>query len=464
MTWCKDAQLMDIAIALTISFMALFIAVERGIFIVWPLLLTLGIMLAVYWRRGVASANLWHHMYSGVRQSAGVLSILLLIGAVVASWLVAGTVPTLVYYGLQLIHPQYFLVSAFALTALVSTLLGTSFGSAGTIGLALMIMARGAGVSEGWTAGAIIAGAYVGDRCSPMSSSAHLVAAITNTSLPDNLRYMVQTSWVPLTLSAAIYVWASRQHPLTVVDNSLFAAIPTTFSVHWVTLLPAVLLIVLTLLRCPVRRTLWLSLGSAIALALTVQAQSISSVIATLLLGARLPPDNELSLIFQGGGLWAMSQVCSVVLVSTALAGLLSGRDTFNHVGQLLARWPRPRGRFGSTVAASLLTSAFGCTQTIAILLTQQIVQPQYVATQADADILAIDIENSAVVIAPLIPWNIAGLVPATVILADASFIPYAVYLYLLPLWYWLWGTRQGRGRGVLTPTRAAPTPCRDLP
>ncbi|MEM6715328.1 MAG: hypothetical protein AAF622_09670, partial [Cyanobacteria bacterium P01_C01_bin.147] len=95
---------------------------------------------------------------------------------------------------------------------------------------------------------------------------------------------------------------------------------------------------------------------------------------------------------------------------------------------------------------------------------TQQIVQPQYVATQADADILAIDIENSAVVIAPLIPWNIAGLVPATVILTDASFIPYAVYLYLLPLWYWLWGTRQGRGRGVLTPTRAAPTPCRDLP
>ncbi|NEQ42635.1 MAG: Na+/H+ antiporter NhaC family protein [Leptolyngbya sp. SIOISBB] len=450
---------MDIAIALTVSFTALLTAVNRGVFILWPLLFTLGVMSAVYWRRGCADILLLH-MYKGVRQSSGVLSILLLIGAVVASWLVAGTVPTLVYYGLQLIHPQYFLISAFGLTALVSTLLGTSFGSAGTIGLALMIMARGAGVAEGWTAGAIIAGAYVGDRCSPMSSSAHLVAAVTNTSLPNNLRTMVQTSWAPLILSAAIYAWASRQHPLTVVDNSLFAAIPATFSVHWVTLLPAVLLIVLTLLRCPVYKTLWLSLGSAIALALTVQSQSISTVFITLLLGARLPPENELSLIFQGGGLWTMGKVCSVVLVSTALAGLLSGRGTFDRVGQVLARWPGPRGRFSSTVVASFLTSAFGCTQTIAILLTHQIVQPQYVATQANADILAIDIENSAVVIAPLLPWNIAGLVPATVILADASFIPYAVYLYLLPLWHWLWSRRQGPIRtGLSSPSPdAAPS------
>lgn len=433
---------MDIAIALGISFTVLLVAVYQGIFILWPLLLTLGLLVLVYRRRGVAYAKLLHHMQLGIRQSAGVLSILLLIGAVVASWLAAGTVPTLVYYGLQLIHPHYFLVSAFVLTGLVSTLLGTSFGSAGTIGLALMIMARGAGVSESWTAGAIIAGAYVGDRCSPMSSSAHLVAAVTSTSLHQNLPAMVKTSWVPLLLSVAIYGWASWQHPLSVVDNSLIATISTTFSVHPVTLLPAAMLVVLTLLRWSVYRTLWLSLGSAIALALTIQNQSLGAIANTLLLGAHLPPDHELSTIFQGGGLWAMGKVCSVVLVSTALAGLLSGRGTFDRVSQVLSWWPGQRGRFGGTLAASVLTSAFGCTQTIAILLTQQIVQPQYVATQAKGEHLAVDIENSAVVIAPLLPWNIAGLVPATVLLTDAGFIPYAVYLYLLPLWHWLFGQR----------------------
>ena len=137
-----------------------------------------------------------------------------------------------------------------------------------------------------------------------------------------------------------------------------------------------------------------------------------------------------------------MGKVCGVVLVSTALAGLLSGMGTFDQVGRWLARWSTQRGLFGGTLFASVLTSAFGCTQTISILLTQQIAQPRYVSAQLSQEQLAVDIENSAVVIAPLIPWNIAGLVPATVILADPSFVPYAVYLYLLPLWNWVFRTQ----------------------
>jgi NhaC family Na+:H+ antiporter len=429
---------MDIAIALLLSFVGLLLAVQQGLSIFVPLLGALGLITGVYRRRGHVLPELVAHMCQGVQQSAGVLSILLLIGLVVAGWLMAGTVPALVYYGLQLIHPQWFLVSAFGLTGLVSALLGTSFGSAGTIGLALMIMARGAGVHEQWAAGAIIAGAYVGDRCSPMSSSAHLVATITGTDIYRNLRHMLASSGGALILAVLIYGLASLKYPLSVVDNPLLESIPGTFTVHPVTLLPAGLLVVLTLGRWPVRRTLWVSLGSAIAIALTLQSQPWLTVLSTLVFGLQLPTTNALSEIFQGGGLWAMGKVCGVVLVSTALAGLLAGMGTFDDVGRWLARWSSRRGVFGGTIAASLLTSAFGCTQTIAILLTQQIVQPRYVASQLSPEQLAVDIENSAVVIAPLIPWNIAGLVPATVILADPSFVPYAVYLYLLPLWNWV--------------------------
>lgn len=429
---------MDIAIALSLSFISLLISVQQGISIFFPLVAALVLMTGTYRRRDIPLPKLLGHMRRGVRQSAGVLSILLLIGVVVAGWLISGTVPALVYYGLQLIHPRWFLVSAFVLTGLVSALLGTSFGSAGTIGLALMIMARGAGVHEQWTAGAIIAGAYVGDRCSPMSSSAHLVATITGTDLYRNLRNMMATSWGALALSVIIYGVASLHHPLAVVNNPLLESIPATFSVHPVTLLPAGLLVALTLVRWPVRRTLWVSLGSAIALALSLQSQSLMAVLQTLVFGLQLPPADALSEIFRGGGLWAMGKVCGVVLVSTALAGLLAGMGTFDQVGRWLARWSGPRGLFGGTIVASALTSAFGCTQTISILLTQQITQPQYTSAQLSQEQLAVDIENSAVVIAPLIPWNIAGLVPATVILADPSFVPYAVYLYLLPLWNWL--------------------------
>ncbi|MEL6334862.1 MAG: Na+/H+ antiporter NhaC family protein, partial [Cyanobacteria bacterium J06626_26] len=216
------------------------------------------------------------------------------------------------------------------------------------------------------------------------------------------------------------------------------ATIPERFSVHPATLLPAGVLVVLTLLRVRVRRTLGASLVCAIVLALITQAQPIGVVLQTLLLGLQLPSADSLSAIFQGGGLWPMTKVCAVVLVSTALAGLLSGMGTFDQLGRWLARWSGQRGLFGGTIAASALTSAFGCTQTIAILLTQQITQPLYVSSNASQEQLAVDIENSAVVLAPMVPWNIAGLVPATVLFTDAGFIPYAVYLYLLPLLNWL--------------------------
>jgi len=428
---------MDSAIALGISFIALLLAVYRGLPIVLPLLGALVLMAAVYRRRGVSFQDLGALMRRGVSQSAGVISILLLIGLVVASWLLSGTVPALVYYGLQLIHPRWFLVSAFVLTGVVSALLGTSFGSAGTIGLALMIMARGSGMNEQWAAGAIIAGAYVGDRCSPMSSSAHLVATITETNIYRNLRNMMATSWGPLLLSALIYAIASLFHPLPEADNPLTKQIAIHFSVHPVTLLPAVLLVILTVLRVPVCPTLVVSLGTAIAIALSIQGQSGGTLLKTLLMGLHLPATDPLRNMFQGGGLLSMLKVCSVVVVSTALAGLLAGCGTFAPLERGLSRWSGQRGLFGGTLVAGALTSAFGCTQTIAILLTRQIIYPRYAASHLAHDQLAVDIENSAVVLAPLIPWNIAGLVPATVLLTDASFIPYAVYLYLLPLWNW---------------------------
>ncbi|MGD1904555.1 MAG: Na+/H+ antiporter NhaC family protein [Leptolyngbyaceae cyanobacterium] len=427
---------MDRAIALALSFAILLLSVQQGISIFYPLLVVLALMTGVYWRRGVPLRHLWRLMKRGMGQSAGVIRILLLIGLVVASWLMAGTVPALVYYGLQLIQPQWFLVSAFLLTGVVSVLLGTSFGSAGTIGLALMIMARGAGVDEHWAAGAIISGAYIGDRCSPMSSSAHLVATVTATDIYQNLRQMVATGWGALICSIAIYTAASLRHPLSTLDNPIIAQLPPTFWIHPLTLLPAGVLVVLTLLRVPVQGTLAISLVSAIALAIGVQAQSPQAVLHTLLVGFQLPNDNPLSDIFQGGGALMMGQVCAVVAVSTALAGLLSGLGTFTPLTQKLARWPGKRGLFGGIVVTGALTSAFGCTQTIAILLTQKIALPHY--RQAHPEQLAVDIENSAVVLAPLVPWNIAGLVPATVLLTDSGWIPYVVYLYLLPLLNWL--------------------------
>ncbi len=426
---------MDRVLALGISSGMLVITAITGGWLLPPLALTLVGFVGLYWWRGVALPQLIAMLWRGAPQSFGVLSILLLIGGLTAAWLAAGTVATLVYYGLQLIQPRLFLLSAFMLTGAVSVLIGTSFGAVGTIGLALMIMARGGGVSVPWAAGAIIAGAYVGDRCSPLSSSAYLVATLTKTKLYSNLPVMAITSTAPLLLSGVIYLLASWQHPLVVGEQGFWDSLPTAFSLHWVTLLPAMLIFGLVALRISVKLTLLLSLGLASVIAIGWQGYTLRQLGAFLILGFDLRTPTELADILQGGGLWPMAKVCLVVMVSTALARLLAATETLSLFQTWLQTLSPGRALFAGTLVTSLATAAYGCTQTMAILLTYQLTQPIYRQAHLSAQQQAIDLENTAVVLAPLIPWNIAGLIPATLLMVNAEFIPYAVYLYLLPLW-----------------------------
>lgn len=425
---------MDIVLALGLSAALLVTTVLRSGWIGYPLLLSVGLFLGLYWRRGLSPRLLLQMMQAGVGKSLGVLSILLLIGTLMAVWMAAGTVPALVYYGLLLIQPQLFILCAFGLTALVSVLIGTSFGAAGTIGLALMIMARGSALDPHLVAGAIIAGAYVGDRCSPMSSSAHLVATLTRTPLYRNLWAMVLTSLGPMLASLVIYLVLSWRHPLPRMANPLPAALAEAFNLHPVTLLPAIAILLLAALRVPVKQTLLVSLGLALVLSLTLQGYTLSSVIQMGVIGFHIESPTELTPLLQGGGLLPMARVCLVVVISTALAGLLVGTQTFNLLEHGLSRLSGQRPLFLGTLIVSLLTAAYGCTQTLAILLTHQLTEPHYQRAQLSAEQAAIDLENTAVVLSPLVPWNIAGLVPATLLMTDAGFVPYAVYLYLLPL------------------------------
>ncbi|NEQ49958.1 MAG: Na+/H+ antiporter NhaC family protein [Leptolyngbya sp. SIO3F4] len=435
---------MDIALGLLVSFGCLLLSVLRGVSLIWPLGVAIALFILIHYRRGQSLLPLLRYCWHGAKQSWPVFSILLLIGALMSTWLAAGTVPALVYYGTQLIHPQYFVLSAFVLTALVSTLIGTSFGAAGTIGLAMIIMARSSGMTHlNLVAGAIIAGAYVGDRCSPLSSSAHLIATITDTRIYQNLKHMLFTSLVPLILTLLIYGVLSRFYPLAISQQSdIGQKIADAFSLHSMTLLPALLVLGLAAMRVNVKLTIGSGWIAAVVLAIGLQHYSLGDVLNFTLWGFRIDNHPELSTILVGGGLWPMIHVCAVVLLSTALSGLLTSTHSLEKVGDWLKVARQQRQLFIGTNLISLFSAAFGCTQTITILLTHQLVSPHYRQQNYGNQQIAIDLENTAVVIAPLIPWNIAGLVPATLLMTGPGFIPFAVYLYLVPLCNWLWPAR----------------------
>ena len=428
---------MDLVLTLILSFCLLVFSVSEGYFVVYPLLVAIALLMVVLLRRGFELKALLQMAIVGARQSFSVIWILLLIGAVTAVWMASGTVPALVYYGVQLIHPRLFLLLSFLLTSGVSVLIGTSFGAVSTIGVALMIMANGSGGNAHAIAGAIIAGAYVGDRCSPMSSSANLIATITQTELYGNIRNMLKTGWLPLSLTCLIYLGLSCWHPVRITDNALPQEIDRLFDLSPIVLLPAVAILLLAVCRLEVKRSMLVSIGLAVAIGVGVQRESLLDLLRFSLLGFQLSEPSSLDHILVGGGMVSMAKVCLVVVISTAFAGLFSGTNALVGITRWLDRANSRSSLFLGTTLIGTAAAAFGCTQTIAILLAQQLVQKKY-ADQQDSIALAVDLENTVVVLSPLIPWNIAGLVPATVLATDAGFIPYAVYLYLLPLLTWL--------------------------
>lgn len=349
-----------------------------------------------------------------------------------------GTVPAIVYYGIQIIEPSYFILSAFLLSLLVSLLLGTSFGTVSTIGLALMIMANGSGVNPHFTAGAIIAGAYFGDRCSPMSSSANLIAVVTQTKIHHNISKMLATTLLPLLVTIFFYLILSLSNPVRLEQQYFITEISQSFDVNPIVLLPALAIVILAWLRVEIKISILVSIAIGLYLSRELQGYSLAAIFRYMLTGFELSTDTSLKDIILGGGIVSMAKVSFVVVISTAFAGVLTETKVLEFVQTYLNKTTTRSEIFLVTNSIGIASAAFGCTQTIAILLTEKLVKDNYQKKQLDNYQLAIDLENSVVVTSPLIPWNIAGLVPATILMTDAGFIPYAFYLYFLPLFQYI--------------------------
>ncbi|WP_413160892.1 Na+/H+ antiporter NhaC family protein [Capilliphycus salinus ALCB114379] len=425
---------MDLLITLIVSFLLLVVSTLKGYFIFYPLLASLLLWFAVLVRRGFLLKDLIQMAIAGAKKSFPVFIILLLIGAVTSSWMSAGTVPSLVYYGIQIINPHYFILLAFLLTSLVSLLIGTSFGTVGTIGIALMIMAGNSGGNSNLVAGAILSGAYFGDRCSPMSSSANLIASVTQTRLYTNIKNMLKTGFIPLILTVIIYLILSRLYPIQITDRILVSEIVKTFNPQPLLLLPAFTIFILAIFQVEVKLSMIVSIAIASLIALFYQQYSPIELLNFIFRGFYLSEPSPLQSILIGGGMIAMGKVVLIVIVSTALAGILADTHILNFIEQFLHSAKSQQDLFLATMLIGTVSGAYGCTQTIAILLTQQLVKKRYQTLELKDEQLAVNLENTVVMISPLIPWNIAGLVPVTLLMSDFNCLPYAFYLYLIPL------------------------------
>ncbi len=386
-------------------------------------------------RRGLTPRKMAADAWEQGRKMCVVVVIYLLIGAITALWRSAGTMAFFIYYGLQLIQPRLFLLVSFLLTAFISYALGTSFGVIGTVGVILMALARSGGVSAVITAGTVIAGAYFGDRCSPASSSATLVAAATETALYDNLRLMHRTGWLPFLLTLAVYGVLSVMNPLSSLDAATLTELSQRFALPLWTAVPALLILLLPLCRVSIRWAMAASTAAALAVAVLVQGVPLATALRDTVLGY-VPAPGGLHDVLAGGGVVSML-TATVLAVSAGLyAGLLYGVGALNGVQHIAQRIARRRGLFPACAAVCFLSGMVFCNQSAGAVVSAQLLRDTYRDLGDGQQELAIDIENSGIVLSPLIPWNISVSIPLHMLGVTAAAIPFAVLLYMIPLCY----------------------------
>ena len=425
---------MDTIVVFILFFAALIISIYHGVSLVHPLIFGLVCFILISLRRGFTLIDLGQMILAGAKASLIVLKIFALIGAITAVWRACGTVSFIVYYGIAFMSTQYFILFAFLLSCLVSFLLGTSFGTAGTIGVVLIVLAKSGNVDINTAAGAIIAGAYFGDRCSPMSSSANLVAVLTGTELYVNIKNMFKTSIIPFGLAIIGYAVLSHWNPLVFYGTQVGDEILQAFDIGAVVVLPAVIVLLAAALKIDVKLSMGISILSGMLIGIFIQHQTLLEMLRYIVVGYTMEGSGTLAGIIQGGGLYSIMTVALIVLISSVYSGIFAGTGLLREVEQFAERLSRRIGVYPATILTSIASASFACSQTLAVMLTHQFTNKVYEKQRLSNYRLAIDLENTVIVISALIPWNIAGAALAAALSADYGYIFYAYYLFLVPL------------------------------
>lgn len=367
---------------------------------------------------------------AGIRTVKNILITFLLIGIITAVWRSSGTIAFLVCEASRFCAPSAILLVTFLMCCLISVLTGTSFGSAATMGVICVTIANSMGVPIFYTGGAVLAGIFFGDRCSPMSTSALLVSELTHTDIFQNIGKMVKTSLVPFALTCLIYWKLGQVYTADAGDVMIREILESYYELSWIVVLPAVIVILFSILRQNVKITLLVSSICGILITGLIQHLSLSQIAHLCVFGFNAE-SAEVAGFMDGGGLTAMVRVFLIVCISSCYAGIFKKTHFLDHLQNGIVRLGEKVTPFGAVLVTSVVTSAISCNQTLSIMLTHQLCE-LVVRDQKD---LAIDLENTAVVIAPLIPWSIAGAVPLATVGAPETCLLTAVYLYLIPLW-----------------------------
>ena len=394
-------------------------------------------------------------MIKTIGDVAVTLLILLTVGMLAGSWMISGVVPTLIYYGVQILSPSFFLVSACVICALVSLLSGSSWTTIATIGVALLGIGQALGISEAWTAGAIISGAYFGDKMSPLSDTTILASSSVRVDIFEHIRYMVLTTTPSILITLVIFLVAGLGHSNeeTLQVGQYTEGLASTFHISLWTLLVPLLTGILIARKVPSLVVLFVSSMMAGFMAIILQPHILCqiaddptlSIPAAIFKGMAITYYGSTSVetgyealnnLVSTGGMAGMLNTIWLILCAMCFGAAMVASGMIESITRVIIKWVRTRlSLVTSTVGTGLFLNLTTGDQFISIVLTADMFRDVYKKEGYEARLLSRTTEDAATVTSVLVPWNTCGMTQATVLgVPTLTYLPYCFFNILSPL------------------------------
>lgn len=397
---------------------------------------------------GVPWAEFERMITKNVASVTSAIIILLLIGALSGTWMVSGVVPSLIYYGVKIIHPDIFLASTCIISALVSVMTGSSWTTIATIGIALMGIGRAQGFDDGWIAGAIISGAYFGDKISPLSDTTVLASGAVGVPIFKHIRYMLITTIPSLVIALIIFTFAGfmQQSNSSAEIEQFTSALAGRFHISaWLLVVP-VLTGVMIARKVPPIATLFLSTLLAVVFSLVFQSDALREIAGgDLFKGAMQSVYGQTSLstsnpmltsLVATRGMAGMMGTIWLIICAMCFGGAMEAGGMVRGLTQMFVRMIRGRvSLVASTVCSGLMLNLAVADQYICVLLTGNMFKKIYDRQQYERRLLSRTTEDSVTVTSVLVPWNTCGMTQSTVLgVPTLTYLPYCFFNLISPL------------------------------
>lgn len=414
---------------------------------------------------GLKSGTSWKSILKGVSNSIAsttpAIIILLLIGSLAGTWLISGIVPTMIYYGLQILNPKIFLVAAAIICAIVSLASGSSWSTIATVGIALLGIGNALDISNGLTAGAIISGAYFGDKMSPLSDTTNLAPAMAGTDLFTHIRYMMYTTIPSFVISLLIFLFIGLSMDNTQNSDditNLLMAIESSFNISpWLFLVPVIVLL-LIMKKVPALPALFAGtlLGGIFAIIfqphLIIELSGIDSnffqasyvsIINAMGSETNINTSNEMiNDLLSSGGMYGMLNTIWLIICAMCFGGVMEASGALKKISQSIIQYAESTGSVIATTACTcLFFNVTASDQYLSIVVPGRMYADTFKDKGLAPENLSRTLEDSGTVTSVLVPWNTCGATQSAVLgVATMTYLPFCFFNIISPLMTILYG------------------------